>query len=134
MQSRLVVFLILLLASCGDVRSLEETSAQFQQDREQLGQLAVSALACEDASRFEANQTERTDCVGEIARGLERLGYHRALVDEGRWRVAFVNGDDGTAIGNVISGIAYYRVPRTPQNGETPLTQPPHQWFYFQHD
>jgi hypothetical protein len=124
----------LLLAACGDVQSFEQTSSQFQRDRDQLQPLAEAALGCEQASRFLAVQTERADCVGEVARRLHRLGYYRALVDEGRWRVAFVNGDDGTAIGNVISGIAYYRVPRGRQNGEKPLTEAPHQWFYFQHD
>jgi hypothetical protein len=134
MRLRFIVVFVVLLASCGDVRSFEETSAQFQQDRDQLRQLALTSLECENASRFDASASEGAGCVGEIARELDRLGYDAALVDEGRWRVAFVNGDDGTAVGNVISGIAYYRAPRAPRNGERPLTAPPHQWFYFQHD
>jgi hypothetical protein len=125
----------LLLTACGDVRSFEQTSAQFQRDRAQLHRLAEAAVACTDASRFVARHNEQTDCVGEIERELDRLGYKLALVSDGRWRVAFVNGDDGTGpLGSVMSGIAYYRVPRGLRSGERALTEAPHQWFYFQHD
>jgi len=135
MRSNFLVVLVVLLASCSDVRSFEETSAQFQRDRDQLQRLAEAAVACEDASRFLARQNERSDCVGEIARELHSLGYRSASVSDGRWYVDFVNGDDGTGpLGSVMSGISYHRVPGPPQHGERPLTPPPHQWFYFQHD
>ena len=123
----------LLLAACGDVRSFEETSAQFERDREALHRLAEAALACEDASNFLARETERADCVGDISRELHRLGYHSASVSDGRWRVYIVNGDDSAPIGSVRSGITYRRVPGPP-DGERPLTGPPHQWYYFQRD
>lgn len=134
MRSRILAF-TLLLAACGDVRSFEQTSAQFQRDRDQLHRLAEAAVACTSASAFVARHNEQTDCVGEIERELDRLGYKSARVSDGRWRVAFVNGDDGTGpLGSVMSGIAFYREPVPSPYGETPLTDPPHQWFYFQHD
>jgi len=134
MRSQILAF-TLLLAACGDVRSFEQTSAQFQRDRAQLHRLAEAAVVCTDASHFVARHNEQTDCVGEIERELDRLGYKSARVSDGRWRVAFVNGDDGTGpLGSVMSGIAYYRVPVRALHGERPLTGPPHQWLYFQHD
>lgn len=133
MHLRFMVF-VLLLSACGEVRSFEQTSVQFQRDRHQLERLAEAALACEGASSFPAQKNERADCAGEVARQLHRMGYRSASVDEGRRRVAFVNGDDGAPIGGVISGIAYHRVPGPPRHGEIPLTKAPAQWFYFQHD
>lgn len=133
MRSTLLV-ITLLLASCGDVRSFEETSAQF--DRDQLQPLADAALACESAApRVHARESERTDCIGDIARQLHRLGFKSALIDSGNGRVALVNGDDGTgALGSVMSGIEYHRTPGLPPPGLRPLTESPYQWFYFQHD
>lgn len=134
MRSPFLLCLVLALTSCSDVRSFEETAVQFERDRDELQILAESIAACEQASNFIARETKRDDCVGEIARELHRLGYREAFVSDGRWRIAFVNGDDGAPIGSVISGIAYYRAPGTLPYGDMPLTPPPHRWFYFQHD
>jgi hypothetical protein len=124
---------VLLLVSCSDVRSFEDTSAQFERDRDGLPALAGAVFGCEEASHFLARDTDRADCVGDISRELHRLGYKSASVEAGGWRVYFVNGDDGTGRLGVTSGITYRRMAGSPQ-GEQPLTGPPHQWFYFQRD
>ncbi len=62
------------------------------------------------------------------------MGYKSATVSDGRWRVRFVNGDDGMPIGSVMSGICYHRVPGAREDDDRPLTEPPYQWFYFQRD
>lgn len=124
---------VVLIASCSDVRSFEETSAQFERDRDELQVLAGAAFACDESSHFLARETDRADCVGDISRELHRLGYKSASVEAGEWRVYFVNGDDGTGRLGVTSGIAYRRMAGSPQ-GEQPLTGAPHQWFYFQRD
>lgn len=62
------------------------------------------------------------------------MGYKSATVSDGRWRVRFVNGDDGRRIGSVMSGICYHRVPGARGDDDRPLTEPPYQWFYFQRD
>ncbi len=134
MRSPFLVILALLLTSCSDVRSFEETAPRFERDRAALQVLAEAVAACEEASNFIARRTKRMGCVGDIARELHRLGYHSAFASDGRWRIGFVNGDDGAWIGNVTSGIAYYRAPGTLPYSERPLTPPPHRWFYFQHD
>jgi len=128
------LILALVLAACSDVRSFDETYAQFQRDRDRLQPLAEAAVACDESQNFLAVETERDDCVGEISRQLHAMGYNRAFVSDGRWRVNFVNGDDGAPIGSVMSGISYRRVPGRPESYERVLTDAPHQWFYFQRD
>ena len=124
-----------MLAGCGryDVRSFEETPAQFVEQRSQLEALVVKIQRC---GAFHTKIVR--PCGGEISRDeiladLKRLGLKSASSSDGT-SVQLVNGDDGTELG-VMSGMVHYTTPQ-PNGGdfETPLTPPPHYWFYTQHD
>ena len=65
---------------------------------------------------------------------MKRLGLKDASRSRDGTSVRLINGDDGTKLG-VMSGMVHYTTPQSDGGDfETPLTPPPHHWFYIQHD
>lgn len=130
------------LAGCTGytVRSFEETQAQFTAHRPALEVLAAKIHLCGEFH----TEIDRP-CAGpihreEILADMKSLGLIGATSNRDGTRVELINGDDGhgptpmSRLG-VMSGMVHHATPQ-PAGGdlETPLTPPPHYWFYTQHD
>ena len=124
------------LAGCsGDtVRSFDETQAQLTAKQPALEALAEKIRLC---GEFDAKINR--PCAGavrrvEILADMKSLGLIDASSSQDGTIIELINGDDGTQLG-VMSGMVRHATPQ-PDGGdfETPLTPPPHYWFYTQHD